>query len=83
MRHPYEKFIRIELICITFVILVGVFAIFQSAALVILMCFFVLALSLCCDALIEYYSHRTVQAAKQLIRAIMIILFTTILFFQL
>lgn len=83
MRHPYEKFIRIEIICITFVLLVGVFALFKGAALIILMCFFVLALSLFCDALIEYYSHRTPQAAKQLIRAVMIILFSTVLFFQL
>lgn len=83
MRHPYEKFIRIELICLTFIILVGIFALIQGSALVILMCLFVLSLSLFCDALIAWYSHRTAQAAKQLIRGVMIIMFTTVLFFQL
>lgn len=83
MRHPYEKFIRIELICLAFVVLVGVFALIQGSSLVILMCFFVLSLSLLCDALILLYSHQTAQAGKQIIRAIMIIMFTTVLLFQL
>lgn len=83
MRHPHDKFIRIELISLAFVVLIGLIALIQGFILILFLGFYLLALGLFCNALIESYSHRTVQAGKQLLRSILIIVFTTFLFFQL
>ncbi|WP_100009830.1 hypothetical protein [Lentibacillus sediminis] len=83
MRHPYEKIIRIELLAVACVILIGVFALFQGILLLVFLSFYLLALSLVCDALVDWYGGDTLKAGKQVLRAVMILLFTTFLLFHL
>ncbi|GAB3048151.1 hypothetical protein [Virgibacillus ainsalahensis] len=83
MRHPYEKFMRIELIAIACVVLFGVIALIQGFLIFILLCFYLLALSIFCDAMILLYLHNPPQAGKQFLRAVMVFIFTTYLFFHL
>ncbi|PAV31414.1 hypothetical protein CIL05_01805 [Virgibacillus profundi] len=83
MRHPFEKFIRLELLSIVCVILFGLIALIQGYLLLIFLSLYLLAIGLLCNAMIEWYTHQSASAGKQVLRAIMIFLFTTYLMFLL
>ncbi|TGB02645.1 hypothetical protein [Halobacillus salinus] len=82
MRHPYENYQRAQLGTILLALVLAVVAIFQlEHQWIILLMFYVLAGSLVFDALIELKKQQRIYAIIQLLRAIIIFLFTTILFF--
>ena len=83
MRHPYGKFIRIEVISLACLIFIGFIALIQGYLLLIYFCFYLLAIGLITDAVIEWYSHQSAKAGKQIIRAVMLFLLTTYLIFTL
>ncbi|MEC5424421.1 hypothetical protein QGM71_13050 [Virgibacillus sp. C22-A2] len=83
MRHPYEKFIRIELLSLASAILIGIIALAQGYTLLIFLCLYLLALSLACNALIELHRHEADQAGKQILRAIMLFILASFMLFQL
>lgn len=83
MRHPYEKFIRLELITLTFVVIVGLIAIFKGYLIIILFSLFMLAISILCEALIAINTYHTSEGVKQFIKAVMLLLLTAVLLFQL
>lgn len=83
MRHPYEKFARIELISLVIVILFGLIALIQGFLVLIFLCLYLISLSLVCDALLNLYLRNPHQAGKQIIRAAMLFIFATYLIFLL
>jgi hypothetical protein len=83
MRHPYEKYIRLELITVIFVLVIGIFAIIQSYILFIFLGLYLLVISLILTALIEFHTYRTHAAIKHALRAVLLFVFTTYLIFLL
>lgn len=81
MRHPYEKFIRLELITIILVFILGIFAIIQSYILFIYLGLYLLVISLVFNALIEFHTYQTQEAMKHALRALLLFVFTTYLVF--
>ncbi|MFA1822447.1 hypothetical protein ACDX78_20170 [Virgibacillus oceani] len=81
MRHPYEKYIRLELITIILICLLGLFAIIQSYILFIFLGLYLLTVNLILTALIEFHTYRAHEAIKHVLRAIFLFVFTTYLIF--
>lgn len=76
MRHPYEKFIRIELISMISAVLIGMIAFIKGYFILIFICFFLIALSLIAEVIILWFTYQKIQAGKQLIRACIILILT-------
>lgn len=76
MRHPYEKFIRIELISMISAVLIGMIAFIKGYFTLIFICFFLIALSLIAEVIILWFTYQKIQAGKQLIRACIILILT-------
>ncbi|WP_174614978.1 hypothetical protein [Virgibacillus ihumii] len=83
MRHPYEKFIRLELLTLAAAMIIGLIAIFQGYLLIIFLCIFLLAVSLVFEGLIAMNTFHTTAGLKQFAKAAMLLLLTIVLFFQL
>ncbi|GAB3789239.1 hypothetical protein [Virgibacillus kimchii] len=81
MRHPYEKFIRLELITIILVFVLGLFAIIQTYIIFLFLGLYLLVISLILTALIEFHTYRTQEALKHASRALLLFIFTTYLIF--
>jgi type III secretory pathway component EscV len=81
MRHPYEKFVRIELVSIISAFVIGIIALIKGFPILIFICFFLVAISLCAEAIILWFTYQKVDGGKQLIRAMIIFLLTTFLIF--
>lgn len=83
MRHPYEKFIRLELLTLGIVIITGVISIVKGYPIIMILSLYLLSISIFCEALIGLNTQRTTKGAKQFAKAFMLFLLTTVLFFQL
>lgn len=83
MRHPYEKFIRMELLALVSVIFLGLIAFIKSWVFLVFISLFLLALSITFDALVQWHTYQKASAGKQLIRGLMIIFLTIYLLFKL
>ncbi|GAA0605648.1 hypothetical protein GCM10009001_23650 [Virgibacillus siamensis] len=83
MRHPYEKFIRLELFTLAAAVFIGLIAMFQGFLLIIFFCIFLLAVSMIFEGLIAMNTFHTTEGLKQFIKAAMLLLLTLVLFFQL
>lgn len=82
MRHPYEKFIRIELAAIALAILIGIIVLIKGYLILLFACFYLLVISLLSEAMIAWFTQNKVQSGKQIIRALIIFSLTTYLIFQ-
>ncbi len=83
MRHPYEKFIRLELITLVLVVIIGLISVFQGILIIMLFSLYLLSISIFFEALIAFNTHNTAEGAKQFVKAAMLMLVTTILLFHL
>lgn len=83
MRHPYEKIIRIELFSIGFAVLFGIFAFIQGYTILMFVCFYLISISLVAEAMVAWLTYHKEQAIKSIIRAILIFMMSTYLFWQL
>lgn len=79
MRHPYEKFIRTELVTIILSIFVFVIALIKSYLILIYICFYLLVISLLAEAMIAWFTQQKERSVKQLIRGMIIFLLATYL----
>ncbi|WP_096272812.1 hypothetical protein [Paucisalibacillus globulus] len=79
MRHPYEKFIRGELVAIGLALLFGLIALIQGIFLLIILCLYCIAVSLAFDGLIGMNMRNQTHGVKQLVRALLLFLFATFL----
>nr|GGG70927.1 hypothetical protein GCM10011398_13840 [Virgibacillus oceani] len=83
MRHPYEKFIRLELIAILVAVVIGLFALIKGFLLIVILALYMLAFSLASGAIVEWNMNQTNQAGKHFLQAILLFIFTTYMIFQL
>ncbi|MBP2076268.1 hypothetical protein [Oceanobacillus polygoni] len=83
MRHPYRKFIQIELISLFLALLFGLAALVLGYFIILFLAFYFIVLSILCDAMILLQTRHSVEAGKQVMRGIILFLFTTYLLFQL
>lgn len=75
LRHPFEKFIRIELVSIGAAVLLGIIGLTLGFLFLISVSLLLLSISLCCEALVDWQTNNTLHAGKQLLRATMAFLF--------
>ncbi|MGP4069378.1 hypothetical protein [Halobacillus sp. B29] len=82
MRHPYENFYKAQLGALALAVLLAVLGLFKlDHQWIILLMFYVLAASFLFEALIELKTQNMLNAIIQLLRVLIIFLFTTILYF--
>ncbi|WP_077329400.1 hypothetical protein [Virgibacillus siamensis] len=83
MRHPYEKFIRLELLTLAAAVIIGLIAIIQGYLLIVFFCLFLVAISMIFEGLIAMNTFHTTEGLKQFTKAAILLLLTFILFFKL
>ncbi|TFJ93409.1 hypothetical protein [Lentibacillus salicampi] len=82
MRNPYEKYIRIELLTLALAVVIGMIAIVQGYLLIMLFCVYLLAFSMFCEGFLHINTNHAVDGFKQFVKAGMLILIVTVLFFS-
>ncbi len=83
MRHPLEKFIRMEMLLIIIGLFIGIVAWISGWMLFLFFACYLFIFSLICNALVLLHTRRASEALKQVIRAALLFLFLTSLFFYL
>lgn len=79
MRHPYKKYVQIEMFSLFFAVFFGFVAIIRNYPLLIFMAIYCLSISFICETLILLVINQKTEATKQLIRAVALLIFTTYL----
>lgn len=82
MKHPYEKFIRIELLALLSVVFLSIIAFIKAWVFLVVVSLFFIVFSLIAHALAEWHTHQRALAGKQLVRALFIFLLTIYLLFH-
>ncbi|MEW9676354.1 hypothetical protein ABRT01_09265 [Lentibacillus sp. L22] len=83
MRHPYEKFMKMELFAIIGAIIVGIIALIKGFVLVVILALYMVSFSMFSGAIVEWNTRQTQQAGKHLLQAAMLFIFTTYMIFHL
>lgn len=84
MRQTFEKVMILEILSLVLSILLGFVALFQTSVILLISSFYMLAISLACDAYShEYTTYRQFQGRKQLVRAVVVFFLATTLIFLL
>ncbi|WP_181347746.1 hypothetical protein [Thalassobacillus sp. CUG 92003] len=82
MKAPHQKWQQLQVLSLAVVILFSIVALFQlDHAWLILLLFYSIAVSLMFDALMAQKKQQPVEFFGQLLRAIIVIIFSTTLFF--
>lgn len=82
MKHPYEKFIQIELLTIALALLILIVSTIKGYLLPIVFSLLLIAVSLISDSMILLLSQQKANAVKQSARAIIIFILATYLLFK-
>lgn len=83
MRHPFEKFIKVEYGSLILALIIGLYAIIQSVFALLILSMYLIAISLFCDGIVALSTRQHVWAGKQVTRAFIICLVATLIFFKL
>lgn len=83
MRHPYEKFIRLELIALILAVFAGIIVLIKGFILLAILLIYLIACALCCEGMIELSTHNRNHAVKHFLQAILIFVFMSYIVFQL
>lgn len=83
MRHPYERFIKIELISLILAIIIGLLAIIKANLMWLSLSLYLTAISLFCDGIVAQSTRLKVRRIKQLIRFVLLFFLATLLIFKL
>ncbi|WP_431802973.1 hypothetical protein [Halobacillus andaensis] len=82
MRHPYEPLVRLQLASLCIAVILAVVALFHlDNRWLVLFMFYILSISLLVESLVEYKKQQLASCISQLLRAVIILLFSTVLFF--
>ena len=82
MRPPYESYQRAQLGALLLAVVLAVVGLFQlEHQWIILLMFYVLAASFALEGMVEMKRQQKVNAIIQLVRAVILLFFTTILYF--
>src|SRR5699024_4144062 len=79
MRRSYEKIIFLEHISLTVAIVIGFIALVKSFYILVYLSFYILSLSIACNAIFFWNTYRKTNAIKQLLREAILLLLTTYL----
>lgn len=81
VNQPFEKFIRLELLALALMCIIGIIALVKKSAFLILLGLVLLGFSLLFEGLKYYHTYHQMEAIKQIIKGIMVFLFTVYLLF--
>lgn len=81
MKPPFVKFIRLELLVLSLMVVLGIVALAKKVTILILFSLFLLGVSMLFSGLTNYYTYQYMEAAKHVIRAVMIFLFAVYILF--
>ncbi|WP_028784163.1 hypothetical protein [Thalassobacillus devorans] len=82
VKHPYEKLQRLQVLCMVLSIVLAIVALAQQAfSWTVLVMFYMLALSFMFEGMVELQKRNTFHFVSQVIRALLIAIFSTLLFF--
>lgn len=76
MKHPHEKFIRIELFSLVLTMILFIFAVIKGFTFFAFISLLLITISLLADAIILWGIHEKAPAIKQVVRAILILFLT-------
>ncbi|ASN04014.1 hypothetical protein [Virgibacillus necropolis] len=83
MRHPYEKFVRLELISLILAIFAGIVVLVKGFILLAVVIIYLIGCGLCCEAMIELNTHNRNKAFKHFAQALLLFIFMTYILFHL
>lgn len=83
MRHPYEKFIRLELISLILALFAGIIVLIKGFIFLAIVLIYLIACGLCCEAMIELHTHNRNKAFKHFTQAMLIFVFMSYIVFHL
>lgn len=83
MRHPYEKFIKINLFSLFLAVIIGGLAFMNGYIMLILISLYFLFISMVFEAIILHVTFRKKDSILMLFRAVLLFIFTSYLFVQL
>ena len=83
MRHPFKRFIKIELFSLILAIITGLSAIIWTHVIWFILSIYLIAISLLCDGIVAQSTHQHTWAIKQFIRSFLLFIITTLLIFKL
>ncbi|MFZ3578546.1 hypothetical protein [Virgibacillus sp. DJP39] len=83
MRHPYEKFIRLELVSLCLAVLTGIIVLIKGFIFLAIFVIYLIAFGLCFEAMVEYHTHNQNKAFKHFIQATLLIIFMSYIVFYL
>lgn len=81
MRHPYEKYIKIELFTLLIALLFTILTVIYKKLIILLFALCLLALSMLSEALFLFFTNKKVEASKQFIRSLLLLLLLITLIF--
>lgn len=81
MRNPYENYIRMELLSLALAVVIGLIAIVQGYVMIMLFCLYLLAFSILSEGTFYLNTNKTPEGIKQFVRAGMLLVLATVLFF--
>lgn len=84
MKHPYAKYITIELLTLVIALFFTILTLVYKMFLMLLFALCFIALSLLSEALFLFFTNKKVEASKQMVRSLLLLLLLfTIIFTQL
>ncbi|MCP3032996.1 hypothetical protein LF817_16845 [Halobacillus sp. A1] len=82
MRHPYAPLMRLELAALGLALLLAIVAFFHlEHQWIVLFMLYILSISLLINGYIELKKQQLASCISQLLRAVILLIFTTILYF--
>ncbi|WP_143030712.1 hypothetical protein [Thalassobacillus cyri] len=82
VKHPYEKLQRLQVLSMILALVLAIVALAQQAfSWTVLAMFYMLALSFMFEGMVELQKRNTFHFISQVIRALLIAIFSTFLFF--
>ncbi|WP_079528427.1 MULTISPECIES: hypothetical protein [Halobacillus] len=82
MKHPYEQYYKLQLATLLAAVILAIVALFNLGhQWIVLLMFYILAVSLAIEAFIELKKQQLVSCISQLLRAVILFIFVTILYF--
>ncbi|MFD1361597.1 hypothetical protein [Lentibacillus salinarum] len=83
MRNPYERYKRMELISLALAVVIGLIAIVQGYTIFMLFSFYLLAFSILSEGIFYLNTNKAPDGIKQCVKAGVLVLLATMLFFRL
>ncbi|SFE08344.1 hypothetical protein SAMN05216238_10834 [Lentibacillus persicus] len=81
MHNPYEKYKRMELITLALAVIIGLTAVVQGTAILMLFSLLLVAVSIFSEGLLQFNTNKAAEGIKQFVKAGILMLLAAILLF--